>query len=198
MDGNTFAACSAYFILFLFTAPTLGDSEIDGFEIVVVHHPDSCSKIPDNGDIVRFEYNASLPDGTIFDASYIWGEEFEYIHGNEETHLLAGWVKGVEHMCAGEHRRIFIPPFLGYGRKGSPPLIPANSSLIFDVKLTNVLKGDIDDNTQSPQPPSPNYEALQFLAIPFAVIVFVLVAVCLYSYEYRDRGIKWYRVGQAV
>lgn len=38
-------------------------------------------------------------------------------------------------MKKGERAIFFIPSVLAYGDSGSPPLIPPNSSLVFDIEL---------------------------------------------------------------
>ncbi|CAG8467150.1 718_t:CDS:2 [Rhizophagus irregularis] len=43
-------------------------------------------------------------------------------------------------MCIGEKRRIIIPSDLAYGPRGSPPLIPADAALVFDVELVAIGK----------------------------------------------------------
>lgn len=63
------------------------------------------------------------------------GKPFAFKLGKGE--VIKGWEIGVEGMTAGAERRITIPPQLAYGKKALPG-IPANSKLIFDLKLLEV------------------------------------------------------------
>lgn len=49
--------------------------------------------------------------------------------------VIKGWDEGIATMRKCERAVFTIPPELGYGECGSPPLVPPNSTLVFDVEL---------------------------------------------------------------
>ena len=51
---------------------------------------------------------------------------------------IQGWHQGIPGMRVGGRRRIVIPPALAYGTQGSPPDIPGNATILFEVSLLNV------------------------------------------------------------
>lgn len=65
------------------------------------------------------------------------GPGFKLTVGRGE--VIKGWDLGLVGMKVGGKRRITCPPGLAYGSKGNPPVIPPNSTLVFDVELKNVL-----------------------------------------------------------
>ncbi len=54
------------------------------------------------------------------------------------TGVIQGFSQGVIGMRVGGLRRVTIPPSLGYGAAGSPPAIPGNATLVFDIELVSV------------------------------------------------------------
>jgi FKBP-type peptidyl-prolyl cis-trans isomerase len=88
------------------------------------------------GDIVSVHYTGWLQDGTKFDSSLDRGKPIEFILGTGA--VIKGWDEGLAGMKVGGKRKLVIPPELGYGPNGSPPVIPANAVLIFEVELVDV------------------------------------------------------------
>lgn len=98
--------------------------------------------VPGNGarplptDRVRVHYEGKLLDGTVFDSSLQRGEPTEF----GLNQVIPGWTEGVGLMAAGAKYRFWIPGDLAYGRRGAPPHIGPNQTLVFDVQLLDVLK----------------------------------------------------------
>lgn len=91
---------------------------------------------PKPGQSVTVHYTGRLEDGTVFDSSVERNQPFTFQIGKGV--VIKGWDEGVMSMKVGGKRRLTIPPQLGYGIQGSPPTIPPNATLIFDVELLGV------------------------------------------------------------
>ncbi len=88
---------------------------------------------PTKGQRLTVHYTGWLTDGTKFDSSVDRNQPFQFVLG--AGRVIAGWDQGLATMKIGGKRRLILPASLGYGAKGSPPRIPANATLIFDVEL---------------------------------------------------------------
>lgn len=86
------------------------------------------------GDRVGMRYIGKLTDGKVFDANKK-GKPFSFKLGAGE--VIQGWDFGIAGMQVGGERRLTVPANLAYGSK-SLPGIPANSTLVFDVKMLEI------------------------------------------------------------
>lgn len=97
--------------------------------------PPSSEPVASSGSPVSVHYTGRLEDGTVFDSSLERGP-IEFTLGRRE--VIRGWEEGVAGMGVGARRQLVIPPHLGYGARGAPPVIPPNALLHFDVELVAV------------------------------------------------------------
>lgn len=94
------------------------------------------------GTVVSVLYVGKLPDGTVFDSSAAHGNQpLVFTLGAEG--LIPGFQIGVNGMKEGGERVMAVPPELGYGSqdvkdKDGKVIIPANTTIVFDVKLVKV------------------------------------------------------------
>jgi len=89
---------------------------------------------PRMGQSVRVHYIGWLENGKEFNNSYKGGQPVDFKMGQ----LIPGWNEALQSMKVGGKRRIVVPPNLGYGAKGSPPNIPPNATLTFEIELLGV------------------------------------------------------------
>ena len=80
---------------------------------------------------VEVHYTGWLEDGCVFGTTYSNGRAARFFL----AYVIPGWRQSLMDMKIGERRRVRIPSEQGYGEAGSPPRIPANATLYFDVEL---------------------------------------------------------------
>ncbi len=91
---------------------------------------------PQTGQTVSVNYTGTLENGTKFDSSYDHGRPYEFRIGTGT--VIKGWDEGLMTMKVGGKRRLTVPADLGYGLRGSPPNIPPNATLIFELELLGI------------------------------------------------------------
>jgi FKBP-type peptidyl-prolyl cis-trans isomerase len=108
--------------------------DIQGMKIEIIQQGSGVASKA--GDTVKVNYTGSLVDGTKFDSSVepSFGHVAPFDFTLGQNRVIQGWELGVVGMKVGEKRKLTIPPELGYGAQ-AVSIIPANSTLIFEVEL---------------------------------------------------------------
>jgi FKBP-type peptidyl-prolyl cis-trans isomerase FklB len=92
---------------------------------------------PSTFDTVLVHYRGTLTNGTVFDSSYERGSPASFGVGQ----VIAGWTEALKLMKPGDKWMLHIPSNLAYGSRAMGDKIPANSDLIFQVELLQVVGG---------------------------------------------------------
>ena len=93
-------------------------------------------KQPQPGQTAVVHYTGWTLDGKKFDSSKDKNQPFQFPLG--AGRVIKGWDEGVATMKVGGKRILIVPPELGYGARGFPPVIPPNATLKFEVELLDV------------------------------------------------------------
>jgi FKBP-type peptidyl-prolyl cis-trans isomerase len=98
-------------------------------------------KKPIIGDKVKVHYKGTFLNGVEFDNTYSTGvSEFVLT-----LQVLPGIVEGLKLMSEGSKWQLFVPPHLGYGKKGQRYVdkehlsIEPNTTLLFEIELVEVV-----------------------------------------------------------
>ncbi|XP_076024062.1 peptidyl-prolyl cis-trans isomerase FKBP1A-like [Genypterus blacodes] len=98
--------------------------------------PGDGKTFPKKGQTCVVHYVGCLTNGKQFDSSRDRSRPFKFSVGLGE--VIKGWDEGVAQMSVGQSAKLTCSPDYAYGPRGSPPAIPPNATLIFDVELLRV------------------------------------------------------------
>jgi len=90
---------------------------------------------PSIDDKVVCHYTGTFIDGRVFDSSVERGEPATF----QVKGVIKGWQEAIPMMKVGSKWELYIPPSLAYGAKDNPGM-PANSTLVFEVELLDIVK----------------------------------------------------------
>ena len=91
---------------------------------------------PKSADVVKVHYRGTLTDGKEFDSSFKRGQAATF----PLNRVIPCWTEGVQKMKVGGKAKLVCPPNLAYGNRGVPGTIPADSTLVFEVELLEIVK----------------------------------------------------------
>jgi FKBP-type peptidyl-prolyl cis-trans isomerase len=101
------------------------------------------SRVAEAGDIIVINYSGKLENGTEFDSSYKRGQPLVFQVGLGQ--VIAGWDEGLIGVKKGDKKTLNISADKAYGDQEikdpqtGKVVIPANSTLIFDVEVVEVI-----------------------------------------------------------
>ncbi|XP_051562717.1 peptidyl-prolyl cis-trans isomerase FKBP5-like isoform X1 [Myxocyprinus asiaticus] len=90
-------------------------------------------EMPMIGDKVCVHYTGKLLNGKTFDSSFDRKEPFVFNVGKGQ--VIKAWDIGICSMQKGEVCLLLCKPEYAYGSSGSPPKVPPNATLVFEIEL---------------------------------------------------------------
>jgi FKBP-type peptidyl-prolyl cis-trans isomerase FkpA len=123
-------------------SPTSSSSQVSGVPYSQTDLTVGTGRVAANGNKVTVNYTgwlysaaAAENKGTQFDTSAARGPYPVTVGAGG---VIKGFDQGLVGMAVGGKRRLVIPPSLGYGAQGSPPAIPSNATIVFDIEMVTI------------------------------------------------------------
>ena len=91
---------------------------------------------PQATSLVEVHYHGTFEDGKVFDSSVERGQPARF----PLNRVISCWTEGVQRMRVGGKSRLVCPPQIAYGKRGSPPRIPPDATLTFEVELLGIVR----------------------------------------------------------
>lgn len=89
--------------------------------------------LPKPGDRITALYRGRLFNGHEFDR--MTDPRSPFVFRLDRGDVIASWDEAFAQMRKGEKRLLIVPAALAYGTRGSPPRIPRNAGLVFEVEV---------------------------------------------------------------
>lgn len=102
---------------------------------IVIPIQEGTGATPKETDKVKVNYTGRLVSGDVFDSSAGRGPTEFPLNG-----VVKCWTEGLQQMKVGGKAKLVCPPETAYGERGSPPAVPGNAVLTFDVELLDIVK----------------------------------------------------------
>lgn len=103
-----------------------------GLQYFVIENTDG--KKPGINDSVKIHQRALLLDGKILEDTYRQNKPEDVKLGE----LIEGLQEGIQMMGIGSRFKFWVPPELGWGKKGTSNKIPPNALILFDIRLLEI------------------------------------------------------------
>lgn len=104
----------------------------DGIQIRRYNQTDG--EKPGPKDRVVVNYRGTLDDGVVFDSSFERRRPARF----RLDRVIPCWTEALTRLRVGERAQVICPPAVAYGSKGSPPAIPSNARLTFELELLRI------------------------------------------------------------
>jgi FKBP-type peptidyl-prolyl cis-trans isomerase len=121
----------------------------NGSVVVPIKEGTGASPVPT--DKVKVHYTGTLVDGKVFDSSRERNQPAEFpLNG-----VIPCWTEAMQKLKVGGRAKIVCPSAAAYGERGSPPVIPGNAVLTFDVELLDITKAPPPAPADASKPVTP-------------------------------------------
>ncbi len=117
---------------------------------IVIPIKEGTGASPGPTDKVKVNYTGTLVDGKVFDATSKHSPPAPAevpLNG-----VVPCWTEALQKMKVGGKAKVVCPPEVAYGERGSPPVIPGNATLTFDIELLDVQKTPPPATPATPAP----------------------------------------------
>lgn len=110
----------------------------EGVKVFIYKKSDTINKLPIKNQKITFDYFAYKKGKKpgMYDNSYQRGTSFttQYLNDN----IVDGLHQGLSVLRANEHAFIDIPYKLAYGKKGMQDLVPSNTDIVYDIRISSI------------------------------------------------------------